>query len=523
LVSQNVPVVGEPWWARQRYASVAMWFCSVVSVLIGIGQMSIHGAVFGLDEYDDGVYFGSAVRLAQGHLPYRSFVFPHPPGITLLLFPLGLLGRLTSTRVTFGLVRILTTLVAAGSVWMIGRLLRHRGVIAVLAGGLALAVYPLASAATKSVLLEPYVVFVVLVAATLLFRDGELQDGRRLMWGGAVLGMALALKLWALLPIAAMVVCFAIVVRRDLARWRRLATGLFAGFAVPCAPFFFAAPRQFVHQVVGLQLQRGASSGGLPAKDRIVLVVGSRVLPELQGAQGWSLLLLVLVAAAIAVSLLVKPKPQAFDWFAVAAALVSVAAVLKTSDYFTHYGYFVIAFLALAGGAATGRLSPVCLGLAGRRVVVKHLLAAAAVVAVLGCGLNGVLRSRAILHRWPDLVTTGDVGRVLARLIPDGACAVSDDPSLLITADRVVGGDSCPAMIDPYYAWLAEDPQHPPSSGAVPPAALVQQWQSWFERAEFVVLSSNPFRVPRTPELSAWFNEHFDLVGSVGPAVWRRK
>lgn len=501
---------------------MAMWFCALVSVLIGIGQMSIHGAVFGLDEYDDGVYFGSAIRLAQGHLPYRSFVFPHPPGITLLLFPLGLLGRLTSTRVTFGLVRILTTLVAAGSVWMIGRLLRHRGVIAVLAGGLSLAVYPLAAAATKSVLLEPYVVFVVLVAATLLFRDGELQDGRRLVWAGAVLGVALAVKLWAVLPIAAVLACFVIVVRRDWARWRRLATGLFAGFVIPCAPFFFSAPRQFVHQVVGLQLQRGASSGGLPAKDRIVLVTGSRVLPEMRGAQGWSVLLLVLVVVAIVVPLLLRSR-QALDWFAVVAALVSVVAVLKTSDYFTHYGYFVVAFLALAGGAAAGQWTSVgSRWLDGERLG-QQGFAVVAVLAVLGCGLNGALRGRAILDRWPDLVTTGDVGGAVARLIPDGACVVSDDPSLLITADRVVGSGDCPAMIDPYYAWLAEDPEHPPSSGAEPPAGLVAQWRTWLERADFVVLSSNPFRIPWTPELSGWFNERFELVGNVGPAVYRRR
>ncbi len=501
---------------------MAMWFCSAVSLLIGIGQMSIKGAVLGLDEYDDGVYFGSAIRLAQGHLPYRSFVFPHPPGITLLLFPLGLIGRLSSTRVTFGLVRILTTLVAAGAVWMIGRLLRHRGVIAVLAGGLSLAVYPLASAATKSVLLEPYVVFVVLVAATLIFRDGELQDGRRLLWGGAVLGVALAVKLWAVLPIAAVVVCCAIVIQRDWPRWRRLLTGLFAGFVVPCAPFFFAAPRQFLHQVVGLQVQRGASSGGLPAKDRIVLITGSRVFPEMSGARGWAVLLLVLVVAAIVSSLLLCSR-QALDWFAVAAALVSVVAVLKTSDYFTHYGYFVVAFLALAGGAAAGQWSNVGLRWLSRERLGQQLLATLAVAAVLGCGLNGALRGRAILDRWPDLVTTGDVGAAVAGLIPDGSCAVSDDPSLLITADRVVGRGACPVMIDPYYAWLAEDPEHPPSSGAVPPAVLVQQWQSWFQRAEYVVLSPNPFRIPWTPELSGWFNERFELVGNVGPAVYRRR
>ena len=43
------------------------------------------GYLLGVTEYDDGSYFGSAIRLVQGQLPYRDFVFVQPPGITLLM------------------------------------------------------------------------------------------------------------------------------------------------------------------------------------------------------------------------------------------------------------------------------------------------------------------------------------------------------------------------------------------------------------------------------------------------------
>jgi len=500
-----------------------MWFCSAVSLLIGIGQLSIRGALLGLDEYDDGVYFGSAVRLAQGHLPYRSFVFPHPPGITLLLFPLGLIGRLSSTRVTFGVVRILSMLVAAGAVFLIGRILRHRGVAAVLAGGLSLAVYPLAAAATKSVLLEPYVVLVLLVALTLFLDDGEIVDGRRLLWAGVVFGFAAAVKLWAALPILALIVCCAIVMRAEWARWRRLALGVFAGFVVPCAPFFFAAPRRFVRQVVELQLQRGASSGGLPVRDRIILVTGSRALPDMRGAAGWSTWLLVLTLLAIVAALVVRPRPQALDWFAVPAALISVVVVLKLSDYFTHYGYFTAAFLALAGGAAVGRLLGAGNLLIARLGRAPQMLVVVVVAAVLLAGLNGALRGRAILDRWPGLVTTGDVGPDIARLVPAGACTITDDPSLLLTANRFVGGGDCPAVVDSFYAWLDADPKHPPPNFGTPPRQLVDSWKRWMEQADYVVLSVHTDRLPWNSELSAWFNERFELAGNVGPAVYRRR
>jgi hypothetical protein len=379
----------------------------------------------------------------------------------------------------------------------------------------------LAAAATKSVLLEPYVVLVLLVALTLLLRDGEIVDGRRLVWAGAMFGFAAAVKLWAALPILALVLCCAIVLRTDWARWRRVALGIFAGFVVPCAPFFFAAPRQFVRQVVGLQLQRGVTSGGLPVRDRIVLVTGSRVLPEMRGAAGWSMWLLVLTLLAIVTALVVSPRPQALDWFAVPAALISVVVVLRLSDYFTHYGYFTAAFLALAGGAAVGRLFGAGNVLIARLGRAPQVLACAVVAIVLVAGLNGALRARSILQRWPDLVTTGDVGPDVARLVPAGACAITDDPSLLLTANRFDGGGNCPSIVDSFYAWLDADPKHPPPNFGTPPGRLVDLWKRWMEQADYVVLSVHTDYLPWTPELTAWFNATFEVVANVGPTVYR--
>ena len=54
-------------------------------------QYTRPGFLLGVTEYDDGPYFGSAVRLVHGSMPYRDFVLVQPPGITLLMSPAGLL------------------------------------------------------------------------------------------------------------------------------------------------------------------------------------------------------------------------------------------------------------------------------------------------------------------------------------------------------------------------------------------------------------------------------------------------
>ena len=60
------------------------------------------GHLFGIVQYDDAVYVGAAIRIANGALPYRNFVFDQPPGVPLLLAPLGLLSHVIGSRQTMG-------------------------------------------------------------------------------------------------------------------------------------------------------------------------------------------------------------------------------------------------------------------------------------------------------------------------------------------------------------------------------------------------------------------------------------
>jgi hypothetical protein len=45
------------------------------------------GGLYALGNYDDGVHFAAAMGVIHDLLPYRDFVFLHPPGVLLALAP----------------------------------------------------------------------------------------------------------------------------------------------------------------------------------------------------------------------------------------------------------------------------------------------------------------------------------------------------------------------------------------------------------------------------------------------------
>jgi len=527
--------VGQPpWWESQRVVLWASLAVAVIALLICFQQLAVDGALFGLDEYDDGVYLGGAIRLAHGAMPYRDFAFPHPPGIPLLYLPLALIGRIGSTRTLLAMARIITAFVAAGNVLLLARLLRRRGMVPACAAGLALAVFPLAVHANKTLLIEPYVVFFSLLGARLLLSgepdangDDGVASGRRLLIAGAVLGFAVAAKLWALLPIIGVLLACAHGWR---GRRRPLLGGLLAGAVVPCLPFFFASPGGFVRQVFLVQLQRGEPLYSTSVIDRLVMTFGLRPLPETHLART--------NAQVIVVVGLLLP----LDRFALTAAAVSVVAVLLPAEYFPHYAYFTAAFLALAGGAALGAGLAAIGGRAwkssrrpsrdrhsgttgsGEGGGLLHWLAAAQVALLVLVGVAGWVgyqKGRSLVTRYSDAVTVGDFGPAIAAAIPAGACTLTDVPALTISAGRFVADGACPAMIDPFYEWLVRDPKRvPPTPGPHDPE-LIAEWKVWMDRADYFVLSGDAFRIPWDTELIDWFNARFRLVAEPGPKVFR--
>src|SRR5262245_8156276 len=102
------------------------------ALLVRLGPPVVIGGIRGIYHYDDGVYFSAAQHLIAGVLPYRDFVFVHPPGVILLLAPFAALARLIGDNWAFVFARVLITLIGSTSAALVAVLLRRYGRAAVL-------------------------------------------------------------------------------------------------------------------------------------------------------------------------------------------------------------------------------------------------------------------------------------------------------------------------------------------------------------------------------------------------------
>ena len=315
----------------------------------------IRPGVLTVTQYDDGPYFGSAVRLVHGVLPYRDFAFVQPPGITLLMSPVALASYLTGTA--WGLVvgRLLTVLAGAAAVTLAGLLVRHRGVLAVLLTCGIVALYPPGAGASHTVLLEPWLVLFCLAGAVAVF-DGDAVTPvtRRLIWGGVAFGFAGAIKAWAIVP----VLVIAVLCLPNLRRAGTFVAGVAAGFLVSILPFAIADPRLFYDDVVVAQLARIGHRD--PTWHRLESMIGIPGDPGLgQGHRAGRVPRARRVRAPCPGGG-VAGHPQA----PAAAGLVRdlsaalIVAIFLWPPYFaSHYSAFLAPFLAMAVSLPVARLA----------------------------------------------------------------------------------------------------------------------------------------------------------------------
>ncbi len=224
-------------------------------------------------EYDDGVWFGTAVRLAHGILPYRSFVDDQPPGVPVLMLPFAWWSRSGGTRSAFAAARLAVPLVGSVGVVALGWTVRHRGALTTAIACGVMAVYPLCLIDQRTVMLEPFcATFCLLGLAAVFHQDRMSSRTGRLAVAGACFGVAGACKAFALLPFV--VVVAALLASPGRRRLPAFLAGTGASFAVLCGPFLVLAPGAFLHDVVVTQFARTGVSE--PSRyDRLASLVGS--------------------------------------------------------------------------------------------------------------------------------------------------------------------------------------------------------------------------------------------------------
>jgi len=501
---------------------------ALLSLALGIYEVTRANVLLGEPgpnlNYDQGVYFGVATRVANGVVPYRDFVYVHPPGIAVLMLPIALLGRLIGSGTALAIAQCLTVGVVASNVFLAGYLVRSAGRVAVAVASMALALWPFAVQVNGLVMLEPYLVLFSLLGAVLLFGGDTPASRRRIALAGACLGMALSVKMWGALPvIAAVVWC--------LPAWRRkllpLLGGIGAVVLVVWGPFVAMAPRAFVHDVIVAQIGRKPFIGipETPLSAQLKTVIGFADIfggPVITGST------MITGAAYAALALLVAAvfgvawrSRTATDWGVLLFSLTAFVGmtVMPTPNYSTHYAYFPAALLAPLVGLCVGH----AFAWIARRIEDRHL-GPLPLAGVLGCaGIIGAIVGIGLfipkVTSATDLqvATAFDPRPAIQATIPAGACAVSDYPLALVVSDRFTSSTpGCPAVVDPFGMYLTDDNGNQPhlDSAAHPiPAAFTAKWATWLDKADYVVLTV-PYSdyIPWSPALMQQFASTYTLV-----------
>jgi alpha-1,2-mannosyltransferase len=502
-----------------------MVVATVVALGVRLYTLTRPGFLTQSTEYDDGVYLGAAIRMTQGVMPYHDFAFVQPPGILLLMSPVALFARVTSTAAGLALARVLTVLASTACVPLAGRLVRHRGTLVTALTCAIAAIYPSDIAAAHTLLLEPWMNLLCLLGANAAFsRGGLAAKPSRLAWAGVAIGFAGVVKFWAGAP-ALVILVICLLTRDELRIKRALAYlgGLAGAFVIPLLPFVVTGPMTFYRSTIAYQAARVGTYTPFSLRlahitglidvlnyyGHLTLSAGSQSLygqavdadtaPAVPDVVPY-IAALVLVAVIGAGFYLGRRTIVAAEWFALVTAVLALAAILYYSAFFYHYPAFPGPWLAIVTGIALGQIC-MRMHLSFRRVLVGVIAAGLACATVLQ-----------IAEVTP--LTTPAGAAEFSKLIPPGACVVSDQVSLVVSADRFSPSKpGCPVVIDALATTLVLTHGTSIQGGANNDHAAVAQWQKILSKAQYVWLSPNHWRrLPWPSYEERWFNQHFKQI-----------
>jgi hypothetical protein len=224
------------------------------------------------------------------------------------------------------------------------------------------------------------------------------------------------------------------------------------------------------------------------------------------------------VLAFAGARMVMRRPPPALDWFALLTAVLVVAAFLWPADFYYHYSDFLVPFLALCLGLPVARLVT---GLqeAGRRPAGNgrpwRAATAVTVAAIAAMAVSQVYhegRAKASVHEFA----------ALQRIIPPGACVLTDEVSYTIAADRFLSSvPGCSPVVDGVGTDLALGHGRNGVTGAGRVPAVHAVWDEALRAAQYVWLSSKldsveARRIAWTPALRAYFVAHFRPVHGPG-------
>ncbi len=379
-------------------------------------------------DYDEGVYSSATQLLLRGVLPYRDFVFVHPPGLLYFLSSTALLPELGPSQI-FAVSRWVAVAVGGVNACLVGHLAwRWRGPVAGLMAAALYATYPEVAGVEHGPFLEPVLNLACLGAAALWLR----QPSRAVAWGaGALLGYAVSVKVmggaFALAALAA-------TPREQWRRWglHLVGAGVLAA-ALFVLPLALAAPGAFLEQVLAFHVRR-PPDGLMDRWPRVQeMVISTHAVTGL-----FALLGCVVAARAFFQERVARLALTGFGLVA--------ASFLATSTYWNQYNAFLAPWQALLAGAGAAAL----FAWVGRLGVKAQWVFGVALAAAVFPSLRfSVLAART--HEEALEKLRGAV----ARHVPPQACLFAFEPAWTLAVGRLPPyGPGLVSVVDSYAAML---------------------------------------------------------------------
>lgn len=375
-------------------------------------------------DYDEGVYFAAAGWMAEGLLPWRDFVFVHPPGHLLFLLvtsvwlkgSLGLTGAFAAARWVAAVIGVVNTLLVGTIVSRIPR----APLGAPLLAAAMYATYSEVAQVERGPFIEP-VLNLLCLSMTLVLALAEDRE-RRQRWvlaAGVLAGLAVGVKLWAGLWLIGAL--FVLASHRERLLFL-VSAGLVAGLVV--LPFAAQSPSAFLDQALLFHARR-PPDGTLAWHERMGQIWSIRHLASP----------LISMCGLALIALRIETPPRMLRGALVSWGLTLIA-FFASAAWWNQYNSHLIASEALVAGLVltfAPRLRPFLM-----------------LFAVVMVGFS-------IAHTVRRGNTSDDEHFLIARskYATSSECVFSFEPSWSIAANRLPPRETGP-LIDSYAVQLIE-------------------------------------------------------------------
>lgn len=369
------------------------------------------------------------------------------------------------------------------NVALVGIVLRRFGALTMFVGSMLLALHPSTVTATHNVVLDPWMLFFALAGWIAAFGgDGRLSSRSRTVGGALLLGLAVSIKLWALLFLLPVMVV-AVVARRRVG-FVEIAGASALSFTAVSGWIVAAAPVEFVRFVLFSQIGRpGDGVWQLGLAERITLTMGLGDYPFRSGTSDATSILLVVVAVAAVIVMLCVTQLRSTDFVVVGTFALSAVAFSVSKDFYRPYAYIASVPLVLLVGTAFGLAIRPLRQRFGLSAFERNAITGGAMV-VIGVLCIGIVSHNAQFASNYILYSVKDTSSLISRSIPAGSCVIFVEAGPLIAADRFIADDpNCPQIIDPFGSLLALNDKR---IGQPFTQEICDLWTGALDRADFV-------------------------------------